>query len=477
VARRFTAPLAATAAALLLAGCGSLQSHDDVVRAASGGGQGAAATGNGASSTGIPGTDGGTQSLPGGPAAVEGGSAVGGGGSLNGGTTQSGGTGPGSTGTKSGTPGGGGSADHSPIAIGNVGNYSGVSGGAQAPGMIALKVFVAYVNAHGGINGHPIKLYVRDDQSNPSQNAAAVQQLVEQAHVVAFVSNWSSQTAQASAKYLADNHIPVIGGDHTGAGSWGVYYNFFPVAAVTDSGVESGIANAAHLMVPQGKTKLGVLVCAEAPNICAHGADVTSAYAPKVGFTIAYNQQASFAAGQYTANCLDMQRNGVQVVEAIMPASAVRNIARDCAQQGFHPTYMLANGTMEGDFNKDANFDGAVVTHAAYPFSGGPNAEFQRYAAAFKQYAPSQILNPATSSGWGAALMFEAAVQKISGPVTNTSLLDTLWSFKNFSPKGWTIPVTYVKNKPTNPGRCYFSGTIKNGQYVVLNNGRYQCAS
>ena len=43
------------------------------------------------------------------------------------------------------------------------------------------------VNANGGVNGHPVKLYVIYDQTQPAQVAAAAKQLIQNDHVVGIV--------------------------------------------------------------------------------------------------------------------------------------------------------------------------------------------------------------------------------------------------------------------------------------------------
>jgi branched-chain amino acid transport system substrate-binding protein len=47
------------------------------------------------------------------------------------------------------------------------------------------------VNANGGINGHPIKYYIENEQTNPGQIAAESKQLVQTDHVVGIVGNTS----------------------------------------------------------------------------------------------------------------------------------------------------------------------------------------------------------------------------------------------------------------------------------------------
>ncbi|MFZ0380636.1 MAG: ABC transporter substrate-binding protein [Solirubrobacteraceae bacterium] len=50
-----------------------------------------------------------------------------------------------------------------------------------------INAYFACVNANGGVNGHPLKLYVIYDQTQPSQITAASHKLIQQDHVVGIV--------------------------------------------------------------------------------------------------------------------------------------------------------------------------------------------------------------------------------------------------------------------------------------------------
>ncbi|HET9104115.1 MAG TPA: ABC transporter substrate-binding protein [Solirubrobacteraceae bacterium] len=49
-----------------------------------------------------------------------------------------------------------------------------------------IKAYFSCVNANGGVNGHPLKLFVQLDQTQPAQVAAAAKQLIQGDHVVAI---------------------------------------------------------------------------------------------------------------------------------------------------------------------------------------------------------------------------------------------------------------------------------------------------
>jgi branched-chain amino acid transport system substrate-binding protein len=132
---------AAIVALIALAGCGSSSSSSSTT---------AAATGNSSSSTGS--------------------------------TTSSAGA---STSTSACGPKPGVTATGSPINIGTIDTKQPGTDFSDGPNMI-----IAYfdcVNANGGVNGHPLKLFVQYDQTQPAQVAAAAKQLIQTDHVVGIV--------------------------------------------------------------------------------------------------------------------------------------------------------------------------------------------------------------------------------------------------------------------------------------------------
>ena len=77
-------------------------------------------------------------------------------------------------------------------------------------GKVAAAYF-ACVNDNGGINGHPIKYTLYNEQLNPAQEAALARKLVEKDKVVGIVGNTSFAECGTNAKYYASKGFVVIG--------------------------------------------------------------------------------------------------------------------------------------------------------------------------------------------------------------------------------------------------------------------------
>src|ERR1700756_1912600 len=76
-------------------------------------------------------------------------------------------------------------ASGTPINIGTIDTKQPGTDFSDGPNMI--NAYFACVNANGGVNGHPVKLYVEYDQTQPAQIAAAAKQLIQTDHVVGIV--------------------------------------------------------------------------------------------------------------------------------------------------------------------------------------------------------------------------------------------------------------------------------------------------
>ena len=93
-------------------------------------------------------------------------------------------TGTASSNTSSCGPKPGVKATGTPINIGTIDTKQPGTDFSDGPNMI--NAWFSCVNANGGVNGHPMKLFVQYDQTQPAQIAAAAKQLIQTDHVVAI---------------------------------------------------------------------------------------------------------------------------------------------------------------------------------------------------------------------------------------------------------------------------------------------------
>ena len=90
-------------------------------------------------------------------------------------------------------------ATGTPIALGSIATNQPGTSFTDIPNM--ANAYFACVNANGGINGHPIKLYIETEQTNPAQIAADAKQLVQTDHVVGIIGNTSIIECSVDSSY------------------------------------------------------------------------------------------------------------------------------------------------------------------------------------------------------------------------------------------------------------------------------------
>jgi len=90
-------------------------------------------------------------------------------------------------------------ATGTPIPLGAIATNQPGTSFTDIPNM--AKAYFDCVNANGGINGHPIKLFIATEQTNPAQIAADAKQLVQTDKVVGIVGSTSIIECSINSSY------------------------------------------------------------------------------------------------------------------------------------------------------------------------------------------------------------------------------------------------------------------------------------
>jgi branched-chain amino acid transport system substrate-binding protein len=388
-------------------------------------------------------------------------------------------SGSGSSTTTPTTSASGSTATGTPIVIGSVGTYTeNAAGGFTDPGKPAIEAWASWVNAHGGINGHPVKLIVDDNQGDQAEAVSMVKQLVQQDHVVAFVSNQDGSLNAGYATYLEQQKIPVLGGSVFTLEPWVSNPMFFPEGLTAIQDMSSLAISAKQL----GITTVGSLACSEAAQ-CAAANTLAKAVFGGAGIPYTYGGLVSSTATDYTASCLAAEQKGVKGLILLVPTSSEGQvIAGDCQRQNYSPSYIIPGEAVGAGYLQSAAFNNAFTSAPTLPwFSTAPAmADFD---AAMKQYAPSVNLNsssvqePLTATdAWVSGLMFQEAVKLsgVTGIPTSADILAGLAKFKDETLGGMAAGLTYTD--PTNKiESCYFTIQIKSQQFTLPNGATPSC--
>ena len=102
------------------------------------------------------------------------------------------------------------SAAEEPYVVGLSGAMTGRGADTYAPVIESLRLYVERVNAHGGVNGHPIKVVPQDDQGEPSKAAANVKRFLSQDNSVLVMNVSLSSTYAPMIADIKKARVPLF---------------------------------------------------------------------------------------------------------------------------------------------------------------------------------------------------------------------------------------------------------------------------
>ena len=332
--------------------------------------------------------------------------------------------------------------------------------------------WVKWTNAHGGINGHAVKLYFLDDAGNATTSTTEALRLINQYHVQA-IAGWFSLQADSWATDVQNAGIPVIGS--TTANS--VEYtspDFFP-DGVNQLGLVYAIAEAAEVY---NRPNVAVFYCAESP-VCATIPGAFAGIAKLVGGGVAVVNSEEIAAADpsYAAQCLAGKASGATDLVFVGDSATAKRVFTQCAQQGWHP----ADGGGALAYDAVAAIPGGIHVVQPGPTLGIANTStpasklFHQIVAKYAAGLPKSA-GYNEEDGWVYGSLQEFAKAATLAKLTPTSspaaVIKGLDSFKNETLGGETGPITYKPGQATF-GKCWFYG-LYNG-HTWNDSAKYQC--
>jgi branched-chain amino acid transport system substrate-binding protein len=346
-------------------------------------------------------------------------------------------------------------ANGTPVSLGNVSTLSGVLGELFSPVVPALKIFVASQNACGGLNGHPIKLAIADDQGDPSTAVTQGRRLVKEG-IVAFLGNIQVLTIDAMKSVIEESGVPIIGGDLTN-NTWFTNPLLFPQGSPPQA-ISYGYHVAANEIFK--KTKVGNVYCLEVPQACKEINTAFGEFDAAFPTEVVYTQQISITSPDYTSQCIEAQKAGVEVMAITNDAPTQNRWANSCAKVGHKPNYVLypLGVGNEGQFLGNPNLGNGYVPMNHFPWMAGTdkfpgNPAMQYYQRQVAKYNPGYNAGGAASLGWQAGALLVAgsfALPPADQQVKKEDFLNGLYQFKG---QDWTTlggltgPLVFTKGK------------------------------
>jgi branched-chain amino acid transport system substrate-binding protein len=363
-------------------------------------------------------------------------------------------------------------ADKPPVVIGNVGDYSGLIGTLMKGGNVMAQVVARYINERGGLDGHPVQMVVGDAGGDPARALSLVRDMVENKGAIALMGNLWVFSANGPRDYLAEKRIPVIGGDST-TQVWidnPMYFSSganFPGMAL---GAMKGLTDLDH-------TKQAVIYCAEAEQ-CGVWRDTARANAQRLGVDIVYEAQVSLAQPDFTAECIQAQRNGATAIHTAIDGPSIARFGRACAQQGYKPQMMGISLAIIDSIRSEPALEGLLAPQGNFPFTSSSTPQEKEYQDIRARYASNVSNSPAVATVWVAGVLLREAIKGAPlppGKVTNEDLLKGLYTIKDNNLGGLAPPLSFTEGEKKDGFRCIYYIRLTNQQWTAPYGSKTTC--
>ena len=356
------------------------------------------------------------------------------------------------------------------INVGVIASLTGSQASSSNQAATVAPAWEAWVNANGGINGHPVKVYVEDDAGDPAKAQAAEQDLVSTKNVIAIVVGSDNEVAAFDADAISKG-VAVISGT-ANSQDWYTKSGMF----VTVTGVLPGVQAQVDVAKTYGHaTKFADLYCSEIAA-CAQADPILKGETSKlgIGFT---SLAVSATAPSYTAQCIQLQQQKVDYAQLNFSTDAAAKFVQDCQAQGFNPTWGSSEQAAGQPFASLQNF---TMYGPAYSFPSAADAPpVQTFHTAMQKYAKDgNWKEGAASFTWDGLQVLAKSLANVGASPARQDVLTGLYAFNGENLGGELAnKLTYPQGKATgfqfNP--CYFIVGMKGGQVTAPAGLTAQC--
>jgi branched-chain amino acid transport system substrate-binding protein len=367
------------------------------------------------------------------------------------------------------------SASGATISVGVIAGLTGSSASSADQAGTVAPAWAKWINANGGISGHPVKVYVEDDKNDPATAQADGQDLLSKG-VVAIVVATDNMVSAFDGAAIAKG-IPLISGTANST-DWYTKAGMFP----TPTGVLPGVSAQVAVAKQFGHaTKFAAAYCAEIAA-CQQVVPImqAAAKAAGLGFT---SISVSGTAPSYTAQCLQLQQQKVDFVQLDFASTTAVKFVQDCQAQNYNPTWGASEQVAGGPFESLQNF---TMYGPAYSFPSAATAQpVATFRAAMSKYATDGNWKEGSASfTWDGLQVLAKAIEDANiaatAPVTPQDVLTGLYSFKGETLGGELANgLTYTQGKALgfsfNP--CYFVVGMQGGKVTAPAGLTPQCPS
>jgi branched-chain amino acid transport system substrate-binding protein len=362
-----------------------------------------------------------------------------------------------------------------PFKIGYIEDAVSLGAGGNNPYTIPVfQAWVKWINANGGINGHPVQVLVKREPNNPGVAQTDVQDLVNQG-IVTLIEDDVSDTA-GWLPIVDKAGIPILSGADPSLQTQGDSLNFSILPALVytpEAVVESALQAGSHTVA--------AFYCAEIAA-CAQAVPALSAVGKKIGVSVAFGTSILGSSPGYTAQCLAAKEHHATSVWVADASQIILRVAASCAQQGYTPPELTSTSNIQQNMAGAPGMEGMVGFDGVAPFFDTSVPGVQTMRAALQQYDPSLINDPQwgdlSTVNWVDGLLISAAAKAgnvgTTSPLTAAAMLNGIYTLHTTDLGGMTPTLTFVPGG-SHLQKCWFWIGIQNGKFTLPNGLTPKC--
>jgi branched-chain amino acid transport system substrate-binding protein len=314
-----------------------------------------------------------------------------------------------------------------PYTIGYVSDFSGPFVDTFSPVYDGFRAHIEKVNAAGGIDGHPVKIIVRDDQLNATRAASLVRELATSEGVNSIWSLSLSSTLPGVYEMAKRIGVPAISSVSAIKTSLPPAADFaYSTGSAFEVAGEVSAKLAASVLPSKGKLLCVTIDSAGGFAACGH----TAAAAAALGFT---NDSLLFppAKVEYGAIGQKIVSTAPEMVVTHLPAGLAPGVLLAARSAGYKGPILMHNvalneGTLVKAMETSGNFENTYV-FTRYVLGDDPSpqvAEIRRGVEGVGVKAENISGNHV--AGWAHAMVAVAALKKCGFPCDGAKLNATL---------------------------------------------------
>lgn len=347
------------------------------------------------------------------------------------------------------------------IKIGNVSTISGPIPGFGQTGVNAVKAYVNFVNATGGVCGRQLSLATADDRLQSGTNKAEHDKLKDQ--VLGFVGG-VSVVDDGAAQSINGTNLAYTGLAITAA--MATSPNNFPVTPINkDDGGNGGLAVLRYLAEVEGVSRAGLVWPAQASAKAA--IDGYRVDLERAGIGVVLEAEVAVTETNYAGVAANIEGKNVDVLLTTLELSGMANLAKAMEQNGYFPKVPFYGAQAYGrNFLAQAG-SAAEPTMLGLAFSmledAGSVPPINDFITWYERTNPGADIDFFAIQSWVAADLFVSGLRNISGPPTRDKLLASLRTFTDYDAGGMIAPIDPVNKRSA---RCFLIAEVNGGKWV-----------